>query len=65
MWIEKTRDQSASKFRDQEGEAESAKVTEIKQLGESRMMSQKPSKKSISRRWSDQRWQMQLLGKIQ
>lgn len=32
MWIEKTRDQSASKFRDQEGEAESAKVTEIKQL---------------------------------
>lgn len=31
-WMEKTRDQSASKFRGQEDEAESTKVTEIKQL---------------------------------
>lgn len=32
MGIEKTRDQNASKFRGQGDEAESAKVTEIKQL---------------------------------
>lgn len=31
-WMEKPRDQSAPKFRGQEDEAESAKVTEIKQL---------------------------------